>query len=637
MSGIAGILRLNGAPVAPGEIAAMTSAIAHRGRDGIQHWIGEGIALGHCMMRTTQRALNDVQPLRDETGELALVLDGTVDNDEELSSRLRSKGVRLRSLTDAELVLRAYETWGEDCPLHIDGDFAFAVWDARRRELLCVRDRLGGKPFYYVDFPHFFSFASDEEAWLDHPDVPTVPNEDRIACILLPEFDGYDFDASWLQNIRKLPPAMVMRRGPARPLSITKYWQFENQPELRFSSDADCAAQFRDTFTDAVRRKMRCIGSPSLMLSGGMDSASIAGCMRHVADFSGNPLHTYSIISDDRADSETQNILSINRDHAAQSHMSGVPSFSGGLSEDDLLHVVLDNPHPVNDSITLAGMIYRWAAREGHRIMADGLDGDLATNVPFRYMAYLMRAGNLGGAWRECREATLNNTYQRGESAFKLAALSAWDTIATPQMRQLRHRLQDRNHSAKLLEAGTAHPDFVARCRLAEKMREFHEPKSFEFVDPQTWQIKSLVPIGLARGLEGFDRVANLHGIEPRHPWTDLKLLQFYTRLPIEQKVRHGWTKYLVRSATAPWLDERVRWNTDKSHLGWHLLARIVQGHKEKLLSVFGPDARTRAYADWSKYAPMLERAANGSTIIDRDVAPLFELFSLENWLRRIA
>src|SRR5258706_6261824 len=110
MSGIAGIIRFDGAPIEPGLVETMTTAMAHRGPDGIRHWRMDSVALGQCMLRTTPESLEETQPLANEDETLVLVMDGRVDNWEELRREMRGRGVLLRNRSDAELVLRSYET-----------------------------------------------------------------------------------------------------------------------------------------------------------------------------------------------------------------------------------------------------------------------------------------------------------------------------------------------------------------------------------------------------------------------------------------------------------------------------------------------------------------------------------------------
>ena len=149
MSGIAGIIRFDGGRVEPGQIEKMTAAMSYRGPDGINHRVLGPVALGHCMFRTTSESLEETQPLANEDESLTLVMDGWLSNWEELRAELLAKSARLRTRADAELVLRAYEAWGADCVAHIEGDFAFVIWDARRCEAFCARDRMGNKPLFY--------------------------------------------------------------------------------------------------------------------------------------------------------------------------------------------------------------------------------------------------------------------------------------------------------------------------------------------------------------------------------------------------------------------------------------------------------------------------------------------------------
>ena len=166
MSGIAGIIHFDGRPVEPGQVEAMTAAMHYRGPDGIHHWRRGNVALGQCMLRTTPESLEETQPLTNEDESLVLVMDGRVDNWEELRRELLGKGAVLRTRADAELVLRAYEVWGRDCLPHIDGDFALVIWDARRQEAFCARDRMGNKPFTYHWTGKTLYFASEQHAIL---------------------------------------------------------------------------------------------------------------------------------------------------------------------------------------------------------------------------------------------------------------------------------------------------------------------------------------------------------------------------------------------------------------------------------------------------------------------------------------
>ena len=192
MSGIAGIIHFDGRPVEPGQVEAMTAAMHTRGPDGIHHWRRGNVALGQCMLRTTPESLEETQPLTNEDESLVLVMDGRVDNWEELRRELLGKGAKLRTRADAELVLRAYEVWGRDCLTHIDGDFALLIWNARQQEAFCARDRMGSKPFQYQWNGKTLVFSSELRPIIDSQLVPKSINQFVLAEYLAAEWYSRD-------------------------------------------------------------------------------------------------------------------------------------------------------------------------------------------------------------------------------------------------------------------------------------------------------------------------------------------------------------------------------------------------------------------------------------------------------------
>ena len=251
MSGIAGIIHFDGRPVEPGQVEAMTAAMHYRGPDGIHHWRRGNVALGQCMLRTTPESLEETQPLTNEDESLVLVMDGRVDNWEELRRELLGKGAVLRTRADAELVLRAYEVWGRDCLNHIDGDFALVIWDARRQQAFCARDRMGNKPFTYHWNGSTLYFASEQQAILRQPAVPQVLNEGMVAEYLAAQWFSRT-ETLW-QGILRLDAAhtLVVTRAGAAP---SRYWSPDLQARLSFRSDEECAEHYRALLFDVVRR-----------------------------------------------------------------------------------------------------------------------------------------------------------------------------------------------------------------------------------------------------------------------------------------------------------------------------------------------------------------------------------------------
>ena len=273
MSGIAGIIHFDGRPVAPGQIESMTAAMDYRGPDGIGHWVGGSVALGQCMLRTTTESLEEIQPLANEDASLILVMDGRIDNWEDLRRELLGRNARLRTRADAELFLRAYEAWGEKCLAHIDGDFAVAIWDTRTRSLFCARDRVGNRQFHYHWNGCSFAFATDLHPVLNLPWVPEHVDEDTLAEYLAT--DWLTIDTTLWQRIKRLKPAQHISVSGTGKLQFVEYWAPDPFAVLPCTSDEDYIAYYGELFTDVVRRTLRSHRPLAIEVSGGLDSSSI--------------------------------------------------------------------------------------------------------------------------------------------------------------------------------------------------------------------------------------------------------------------------------------------------------------------------------------------------------------------------
>lgn len=272
MSGIAGIVRFDGAPIAPEIIRGMTSSMSHRGLDGIQHWCADGIALGQCMTNTTPESLEERQPLASDDASLVLVMDGRVDNWIELRSALLRRGARLRDRSDAELVLKAFQTWGEACVEHIDGDFAFAIWNNANRSLFCARDRIGIRPFNYFTDGTTLLFASEVQAILRVPGVRRSPNDGMLADFLANSWTSLS-ETFW-EDVSRLAPAhrMMVERGR---LVGSCYWHPELACPLKYRRDLDYVDHYRELLDDTVRRLSRSHAPLAFEVSGGLDSSAL--------------------------------------------------------------------------------------------------------------------------------------------------------------------------------------------------------------------------------------------------------------------------------------------------------------------------------------------------------------------------
>ncbi len=276
MCGIAGILHLDGQPVAPVLVGQMTDAIAHRGPDGEGVYSDGCVGLGHRRLAIIDLSPAGHQPMITPDRRYALTYNGEIYNFQELRAELESLGHPFRSRTDSEVVLRAYVQWGAACVERFNGMFAFAIWDRTRQELFLARDRYGIKPLYYAFLGRTFVFASEAKAILGHPDYRRGVDLEALAEYLT--FQNVFTDRTLFAGIRLLPSAHRARLAPgATELAAERYWDFEFREPTEVVSTEDYIEELDRRFIQAVNRQLVSDVDVGGYLSGGMDSGSIVG------------------------------------------------------------------------------------------------------------------------------------------------------------------------------------------------------------------------------------------------------------------------------------------------------------------------------------------------------------------------
>src|SRR5579863_8209599 len=361
MSGIAGLYFLNDRSVEEHELHRMLAVLARRGPDGSGKWYRGAAGLGHQMSRITPESPCGRYPLEDPASELVITADVRIDNRAELSTELELRGAKL---DDGELILHAYQRWGQCLAEKLAGDFSFAILDLRHKTLFCARDHFGCKPFYYCYTPgHLFAFASEIKALLSLPDAPRKLNEAKVAAFLAPVLQNIDDAGTFYAGIFRLPPAHTLTVTPDGIL-LRRYWSLDPSRELKLGSDQDYAEAFRALFTEAVRCRLRGTSPIGCMLSGGLDSSSVACVAQGLFEAQRSPgLHTFSAVLSDASEcGESPFINEILRARKIKSHVvrsgelfSFVPDLEKALNEED---------EPWDTTLTLSHRILFRAAQQ---------------------------------------------------------------------------------------------------------------------------------------------------------------------------------------------------------------------------------------------------------------------------------
>ncbi|CAM3260001.1 lasso peptide isopeptide bond-forming cyclase [Rhodothermus bifroesti] len=596
MSAIFGLIHFDEQPVDTETLQPAWDLLRHRGPDGHNRWQDGSVLLAHWRFCTTPESLHEQQPLVAPEGNLVLVADARIDNREEL---LKTLGLHARAervpITDAELILAAYQRWGTECPDRLIGDFAFAIWDRLARRLFAARDGMGVRPFYYLYDGRRFAFCTLLPALRQLPGVPQEIDEEMILRFLAQQIDS-EKERTFYAALRRLPGGHALQVDK-QGLQIWQHWQ-PNFEELRLGTEEAYAEAFRATFEEAVRCRLRSRSPVGSQLSGGLDSSSVS-CMAAFL-LRDQPLHTYSAIFPDLPEAqrpamdERAYVEAVHRRYPNIAPHFFRPEFESPLVA---LETILDyygQPFFASNYHFLWGFT-QLAQRDGVRVMLDGVDGDSVVLHAWERLTWLFQDGQ----WATFKQEADAFAAHLGKPSAAIArqfagpALTTWgrqhqwlrlykavrwlkQAYGLPASELLRihglwphvpkpvfRRWQQWRGRQQPVDAPVLSP------RLAAWMRRNGAAAASGQSSPAAahWQ-------GLTRGLwqwvlEFSDALNGLQGIEERMPFFDRRLIELSLRIPIEMKFRQGWPRYVLRRALEGILPPEVQWRASKSNIGF--------------------------------------------------------------------
>jgi asparagine synthase (glutamine-hydrolysing) len=297
MCGICGQLRFDNQNVKSDDLALMMTKIKRRGPDSSGAWSAGEIGFGHQRLAIIDLSNHANQPMIDETLKLILVFNGTIYNYQSLRQKLQKKGYQFFSNSDSEVILKAYHFWGENCVRHLDGMFAFGIWDKQKSQLFVARDRMGIKPLYFNLTDKAFSFASNTQALLTMDGVDTTINP--IALQQQLSLHGVvPAPNTILNGVKKIKPATTLMIKANGKMIEKTYWQ----PSARRAnlSDEEYLQRTHELLTRAVMKRMHAADVPiGVLLSGGLDSSLLVALLKEAGH---QDIRTFSIGFEDIGD-----------------------------------------------------------------------------------------------------------------------------------------------------------------------------------------------------------------------------------------------------------------------------------------------------------------------------------------------
>ena len=628
MSAIVGIYNLDGRPVDHADLDHMVDHAAPWKADCSGVWHKGPVGLGHRMMFDTPESLQDHPPL--VRGELALTADARIDNRREMIAALDLTGRPASEITDSELILHAYEKWGEDCPTHLIGDFAFAIWDNRLRKLFCSRDPMAVRPFYYYHDPKSFVFGSNIKSILQVKDVPRKLDELSLACYISKNFA--ENIRTFYQNIIRLAGGFSLCLENAR-LRIWEYWDPDLNHRIHLKSNDEYGEALREVFFEAVRCRMRSHMPVGSMLSGGLDSSSIVCAGRRILQEDGGrrPLHTFSAIFPEVSQIDRR----IDERHYIHEVVSGnslihhdIHADEGTPMLDPLYHGEEPLPTP-NGYLDL--LVFEAAQKSGVRTLLSGVDGDSAISHGYELLVDLFWRFRWYQMFKEARALSAQTHCPTG----RILKFFVLKNIAPAPVIWSWRLLHGRNHP-RWLDGNLIRPDFARRVGLGEHIRKFTISR-YPMVDFARHVHKSSIRSGFMMDMMGLLRkFADTNSLDLRYPFFDRRVLEFCLAIPPEQKLQNGLNRAVLRNGMREDLPPGLKARAGKGNLSTNFDTRYWHWERDNLRRIITERSQLIAdYVDTGLLKASYDRFAPDPMQGRDESFDLFKIQVLVNWLER--
>ena len=553
MCGIAGIFHLETAkPVDPDRVRRMTDAIAHRGPDGSGVWTAPGVGLGHRRLSIIDLE-GGAQPMHSDDGALTLSFNGEIYNFRELRKELEAAGLAFRTHSDSEVILQGWRHWGPDCVSHFHGMFAFAIYDARTRQLFLARDRLGVKPLYYAPIADgSVIFGSELKALTAHPalrrEADLTAVDDYLAFGYVPDH------ACIIRGVKKLPAghSLLLQQGRSLPQPV-EYWDIDFSQRAK-GSQAELEEELLRLMRQGVTSRMVADVPLGAFLSGGVDSSSVVALM---AEHSRQPVKTCSIGFDVGELDETAYADRIAKRFATDHRSRKVAADDYALM--DILAFHFDEPFA--DASALPTYRVCEMAREQVTV---ALSGDGADEALAGYRRHVFhhneeRVRNLlPQSLRGPLFGGLGNLYPKADwaprrfrakttllSLARTGAEGYTNAVSLTDAAQRRGLYSQRTNGAL---AGYRAEDYMERLMLAAPAQSGLDQA--QYADMKIWLPGDI--------LTKVDRTSMAVGLEAREPLLDHRLLEFAASLPDKMRVRGGQGKWLMKKTMERYLPKDI-------------------------------------------------------------------------------
>ncbi len=521
---------------------AMCERMVHRGPDSEGLFVTSGVALGMRRLAIIDLVTGE-QPVFNEDKSVAVILNGEIYNYRELRADLEKRGHSFRSASDTEVLPHLYEEYGDDMIRELNGMFAFALWDSRRRRLLIARDRFGEKPLYWGVFDNTLLFASEPKVLLAHPAVKPALNLQALRQYL--SFDYVPAPLSIYEGINKLPAAHKLMLEDGR-VDVERYWRLSYKTAEPVPSEDEAAEHLRELMADAVRMRLVSDVPLGVLLSGGVDSSTVAALAVRA---SSEAVKTFSISFAEASFDESAYARGVAKFLGTDHHEE---RFSANLAANLVSEIGAWMDEPFSDpSLVPTYLLSRFTRK--HVTVALGGDGgdELFAGYPmyaglrwaefYKRVPSLLRTGIVEPLVRLLPVKTKNLSFDY--KALRFVTGAKYDAVA-------RHHVWfgsfTPEEQTELLTAGSTWRQPTAtstrrRDRFAEECDSDDLVTRMQSVDTRLYLAEDI--------LTKVDRASMAVSLEVRAPFLDPRVAEFAASLPCNYKLRGHKTKYILKKA----------------------------------------------------------------------------------------
>lgn len=571
-------------------IGAMSALLSHRGPDDSGLWTSAGVVLGHRRLSILDLTAAGHQPMQSADGRFCITYNGEIYNYLELKEELQSRGHRFRTRTDTEVLLAAYAEWGPACLGRFNGMWAFALWDSKERKLFLSRDRFGKKPLYTTfDGKGRLYFASEMKALFLVPGMNRTLNEQAVADFCAQRVVSH-LEETFVREIHQLAPAtsMIWSEGKVEQKS---YWSLATLAQVEESKPN--LEELADALRDAVRIRLRADTPIGCLVSGGLDSSTIASLMRALCPAE-RPVHLFTTVTDPPTE-EAEGIESLLKKGGFQAHFH---TPTARLFWEDLPRLLWHQEQPFADgSMAAHYALMREARLAGVPVLLTGQGGDeIFAGYPTYLWVYLgsqIRRGRWLHAARWAWQAAHAQRLHLSRILFYSLPRS---------VRSVARRGVMRHNSAWI------GPEILSAVRSREE--QMSAPSGDEL---ESYLRNSITQWTLPGFLHYEDRNSMAFGVETRLPFLDYRLAEKMFRVHSDEKLLGGTTKSILRQIAKPMVPAEIIQRTAKQGYPAPLSAwlRALKGQIRDV--AHSTSAKRCPLVQTSEWGRLVERFFSGS------------------------